>query len=145
MITYADKEQARYWPVSKELMAQYRDSSHTEKDRNGNLIWLKNGLRHRDGDKPAYIGVNGNLGWYQNGELHRDGDKPAVIGRDGDLIWYKNGQRHRICGPSRIYASGRLKWWINGKDITLEVNLWLNGLLWRGTIEQIVEFQLRFA
>ena len=149
MITYADKEQARYWPVSKELMAQYRDGSHTRKSSFGDLIWAQNDQHqyqyHRDGDKPAIICIDGMLTWYQNGQRHRDGDKPAFIGRDSHLEWYKNGDQHRICGPAAICSDGELKWWINGKDITPEVRKWLNRKRWRGTPEQIFEFQLKFV
>ena len=59
MITYAKKEQAKYWPITPELMTQYRDGSHTEKDWNGNFIWYQNGQYHRDGDLPACIGSKG--------------------------------------------------------------------------------------
>ena len=43
MITYAEKERARHWPITSELMAQYRDGSHTGKGRNGTLFWYQNG------------------------------------------------------------------------------------------------------
>jgi len=144
MIAYAEKEQARYWPVSPELMAQYRDGSQTYNDITG-LYWDKNDLRHRDGDKPAIIWADGGLRWYQNGKEHRNGDKPAWIGADGSLIWYQNGQAHRICGPAAISSAGTLEWWINNENITKEVRKWLNRKRWRGTPEQIFEFQLRFT
>lgn len=63
----------------------------------GSKEWYKNGILHRDGDKPAVIS-NGMKVWYKNGQIHRDGDKPAVIRNDGVkqvLIYYKNGQIHR--------------------------------------------------
>ena len=144
MSEYIKKDRTRYWPVSPELMAQYKDGSHTEKNKFDSLIWKKNNKIHRDGDKPAYIGAYGQLEWWQNGQRHRDGDKPTWIGRDGELAWYQNGQMHRICGPAVIYANGKLEWVIYDENITLEVNAWLAGKEWQGTPEQIVEFKLRF-
>lgn len=35
-------------------------------------IWMKNGLYHRDGDKPALIFQNGDLLWMQNGHFKRN-------------------------------------------------------------------------
>ena len=126
-------------------MAQYKDGLHTEKYKNGTLGWWKNGQYHRDGDLPAVITANVRVEWRQNGELHRDGDKPAYIDANGNLQWWQNGQTHRICGPAVIWADGTLEWWINGEEITQEVRAWLNRKRWRGTPEQIVEFQLRFT
>ena len=144
MTKYITQELARYWPISRKLMAQYCDGTHTRKDRNG-LSWYQNNNWHRDGDKPAYIHADGSLEWFQNGELHRDGDKPAGIYADGSLFWYKNGQLHRFGGPALINPDGTLEWVIYDENITPEVRKWLNKKRWRGTTEQIVEFQLRFT
>ena len=144
MSNYANKERARYWPVSSELMAEYSDGSHNYEDSDSSLIWFQNNTIHRDGDKPAYIDANGSLSWYQNDLLHRDGDKPAIIYSDGELGWWQNDQRHRICGPAVINPDGTLAWFIYDENITQEVNLWLAGKEWQGTPEQIVEFKLRF-
>lgn len=144
MIKYITQERKKYWPVSAELMAQYKDGSHTYA-LNGNFFWQnQNGLRHRDGDKPASIGAYGNLEWRQHDKLHRDGDLPAVIYTDGTLQWWKNGQLHRFVDPAVIYSHGELEWWVNDENITEEVNEWLNREEWQGTPEQIVELQLRF-
>ena len=138
---YWQNAHKKYWSISKKLMAQYRDGSHTEKDRDGNLIWKKDGKLHRDGDKPAwissdgtlawvkndqyhrdgdlpaYIGADGRLGWYQNGEMHRDNDKPAWIGADGGLQWYQNGEAHRDGDkPQYIGADGYLRWCQNAQN-----------------------------
>ena len=145
MTSDAKKERARYWPITPELMAQYRDGSHTQKDRNGNLIWRQNGQYHRDGDLPAKIYADGRLLWCKNGKLHRDQDKPSYIGLNGILSWYQTGQRHRFGGPAWIASDDKLEWLINGENITPKVREWLAGEEWRGTPEQIVEFQLRFA
>ena len=63
MITYAKKELARYWPISPELMAQYRDGSHSVNDEFGYLGWMQNDRLHRDGDRPAEIFLDGSLYW----------------------------------------------------------------------------------
>ena len=145
MITYAKKERARYWPITSELMTQYKDGSHSEKDSDGTLRWIQNDKLHRDDDKPAIINSDGGLEWRKNGLYHRDDDKPAYIGPEGRLDWCQNYQRHRICGPAVIRPNGIHEWWVNNKNITQEVNEWLNGEEWQGTPEQIFEFQLRFA
>ena len=142
MSKYIDKERARYWPISRKLMAQYNDGSHSNINDFG-LYWYQNGLAHRDGDLPACISPKGTLIWYQNAKAHRDGDLPAVIHWDGRLEWWRNNKRHRCCGPAIIYNSV-LEWCINGQDITQDVRKWLNRKPWRGTPEQITEFQLRF-
>jgi hypothetical protein len=121
MKKYIATERAKYWPVSKELMAQYKDGSHTYGSKDGTLIWEK------------------------NGQWHRDGDLPAVIYPDGQLEWRQNERLHRLCGPAVIYSNGKLGWLINGKNITQEVCAWLADTKWRGTLEQIAEFQLRFC
>lgn len=121
MISYANKERVKYCSLSSDLMTKYCNGSHTYENRKGDLSWEKDGKWHRDGDLPAWIGADGRLEWWQNNQLHR------------------------ICGPAVIYPSGALEWWINYENITEEVNAWLAGEEWRGSPEQSVEFQLRFA
>ncbi len=58
---------------------------------NGAMRWYKNGLLHRDGDKPAVMYNNGSKEWYKNGELHRGKGQPACVYSDGSKYWYKNG------------------------------------------------------
>ena len=135
MSNYAAQERARWWPVPAELMAQYKDGSHTDEDRcgslewwqndqrhrdgdlpafidaDGTLEWYQNNLRHRDGDRPAIIWANGSLGWCKNNQWHRVGDLPAVIQANGVLHWYQDNQRHRFGGPAIIWPSGTLEWW----------------------------------
>jgi hypothetical protein len=165
------KERELYWPVSPELMASYNDGSHAEKDADGSLEWYKNdqlhrdgdlpariladgrlewyknGLLHRDGDKPALIDASGSLWWFKNRLFHRDGDKPAVIGADGTLAWSKNGDQHRTTGPAVIRPDNKHEYWINGVDITKEVNSWLKTRKYKYplTTEQQVEFTLTFG
>ena len=145
MTKYIDQERAKWWPVSPELLAQYKDGTHTTKDSDGSLFWYQNDQLHRDLDKPAVIGASGALLWCQNDLWHRDEDKPAAIGADGSLAWWQNGGRHRFRGPAVIKPDGTLEWWVNGENITQEVRKWLNRKPWHGTPEQIAEFQLRFT
>ena len=165
------KERELWWPVSPELMASYKDGSHTEKysdgtldwskngdwhrdgdkpawiGADGTLVWCKNSVYHRDGDKPAWIGADGRLEWYKNHVKHRDSDKPALIRADGSLEWYKNGLLHRTTGPAIIRPNNKREYWINGVNITEEVKSWLKIRKYKYpfTPEQQVEFALTFS
>jgi hypothetical protein len=157
------KEQDLWWPVSQELMASYKDGSHTKKWATGSLVWYKtsflhrdgdnplplraDSFLHRDGDKPATIWPDGSLEWRKNGLLHRDGDKPAVIHSNGRLEWWKNGERHRETGPAVIHPNNIQEYWINGNNITKEVESWLETRKYNYpfTPEQQVEFVLTFG
>jgi hypothetical protein len=113
----------------------------------GTLKWCKHGVYHRDGDKPAWIGHDNMLLWYKNGKWHRDGDKPAWIRADGTLVWYNNGHRHRTTGPAVIKPHNKHWYWINGVNITKEVESWLETYQYKYpfTLEQQVEFTLTFG
>jgi len=63
-----------------------------EKYTSGNKYWYKNGLYHRDNNKPAMVYNNGSMFWYKNGKLHRENDLPAIIYSDGTMAWYINGK-----------------------------------------------------
>jgi hypothetical protein len=141
---YRTEERDKWWPVSPELMASYKDGSHTQKLRHGTLQWLKNGKfhrdsdkpaeinavdellwckndeQHRDGDKPAFIGADGSRQWFKNDELHRDGDKPASIHARGTLEWFKNGEYHRLLGPAVIDQNNNFEWWFKGVKILVK-------------------------
>jgi hypothetical protein len=140
------KERELWWPVSPELMASYKDGSHTEELGDGTLRWFKNDRLHRDGDNPAWIYQDGTLAWFKNNQRHRDGDKPAWIGANGTIIWYKNGQRHRMTGPATINQTFKF-YWVNGIEITSEVESWLKTRKYKYpfTPEQQVEFTLTFG
>jgi hypothetical protein len=166
------KERELWWPVSPKLIAEYNDGSHTHGDGSpdwmdwyknsqlhrdgdkparidstGRLVWYKNGQYHRDGDRPAVICATGDLEWWKNGLCHRDGDKPASIGTTGSLGWWKNNLRHRTTGPAIICPNDIHEYWINGVDITAEVNAWLKSRKYKApfTPEQQVEFTLTFT
>lgn len=62
----------------------------------GSQRWMRNGVLHRNGDKPAVINAATGLRmWFVNGYFNRDGDKPAIIAGDGSLAWYKHGNYQR--------------------------------------------------
>jgi hypothetical protein len=113
----------------------------------GTLGWYKNGEKHRDGDKPAWISAAGTLGWYRNGECHRDGDKPARVYAFGKLEWLKNGLLHRTTGPAVIRPDNKREYWINGVNVTKEVESWLKTRKYQDpfTPDQQVEFTLTFG
>jgi hypothetical protein len=162
-------EKNKWWPISPELMATYKDGTNNYHDEvgpywwkngalhrsgdkpaiiytDGTVAWYKNGKKHRDGDKPAYIRGDGQLQWWKNDKLHRDGDMPAFIGIDDRLEWWRNDRTHRITGPAIIYAKNKYEWYNDGVDITKEVRRWLKTKKYKYpfTPEQQVEFQLTF-
>ena len=110
------------WNKSRTI---WDDGTHTSYNESKNYIskyWYKNGLLHRDDDKPAVIEYQ-EIEWYKNGKfyrendkphrisvkgvrnwlisdplnhlLHRDYDRPAVInGFNGYKMWYKKGKQY---------------------------------------------------
>lgn len=85
---------------------------------NGDRMWFKHGVKHRDNDKPAEE-LSSYDAWWQNGEMHRDGDKPAVDSGD-EKIWYKHGLVHRdhdLPAVTRTTFNGSVikEWYKNGK------------------------------
>jgi len=60
-------------------------------DEDGTFFWKKNGLLHRDNDKPALITPDCMLYWYKDGKQHREGSKPAIIYPSGSVLYYKDG------------------------------------------------------
>jgi len=61
-------------------------------DANGTKCWFKDGLRHRDGDKPAVIFTNGTRYWYKWGLRHRSGGRPAIVYADGTKEHWEHGE-----------------------------------------------------
>jgi len=71
------------------------------------MEWFKNGLIHRDNNKPAMTYPDGTMEWWVNGLRHRDNDKPALIHSDTTMEWWVNGLRHRDNDePAVILADG---------------------------------------
>ena len=66
--------------------------------------WSKDGMLHRDNDKPAEICYHKDGSvyleeWFKDGKRHRDNDKPAYIHyfKDGSVDsehWYKYGVQY---------------------------------------------------
>lgn len=62
--------------------------------------------------------------WIKNGLFHRDNNKPAIVDKLGSNLYYKNGLRHRTTGPAVIvqqyndgyprYPYYEYQWWENG-------------------------------
>jgi hypothetical protein len=96
-------------------------SSETVNTKTGMIVkqWHKNGVLHRDGDKPAQVTtMKSDMGsgryvkrqaWFKAGHIHRDGDKPAEIihrehGENVKETYAKYGYTHREPenGPAQI-------------------------------------------
>ncbi len=111
-----------------------------------NEVYRKNGLVHRDADKPACIlyklndqersfddieyqkQIVENEYWYKNDHIHRDGG-PAIIkyrktlNGDSEVVceYYKQGIRHRLDGPAQYLRRAR--------SGSCDVDLWfVNGI-----------------
>ena len=98
-------------------------------DKYGTKRWYKNGLLHREQDKPAIIYENGDKEWWINGKRHRENDKPSVIWVNDPKCWQKNSEYHRLLGYS-IYHNGykwivKDKWLTNGNSLRI-IRLFVN-------------------
>jgi len=110
----------------------------------GQQEWWVNGELHRTAG-PAVIWANGHQEWWVNGELHRT-DGPAVIWADGHQEWWVNCELHRLDGPAVIWANGKKSWFINNRNITDEVEKWLQqqGVIWPWNDATQAQFALTF-
>ena len=74
----------------------------------GRMHFYKNGVMHRDGDRPAIITEDGSLSWLIEGKYHRE-NGPAKIINQGNgahsYHWMKNDKLHREDGPANIWDS----------------------------------------
>lgn len=85
---------------------------------NGMQWWRIDGRLHREGDKPAAVGIDGFQAWLFDGQFHRAADKPAIISQDGSMEWYVNGTRCRSMGkPALVMTSGISRWYTPSGDI----------------------------
>ena len=111
----------------------------------GSQYWELGSKLHRT-DGSAFIDSDGTEIWYHHGQRHRI-DGPAIIHSEGVSVWYVNDKRHRIDGPAIIGPEDYRKWIINGKNITDEVEQWmeLREISWPWDRETQVEFQLTFT
>jgi hypothetical protein len=111
---------------------------------NGAWEWRLHDQLHRV-DGPARIWASGTQWWCLHGELHRV-DGPALIYPDGHCEWYQHGKIHRVAGPAVIYPSGIQYWYVYGRNITKEVEAWMqaNTVTSPFTESQQMEFVLRW-
>ena len=104
-------------------------------------VWYKDNVIHRDDDLPAIKSPDGVQMWYKNGLLHRDNDLPAITCWQY-MQWYRNGLVHREKGPAMIKREGPEYWFINGKDITVQVTNKNNWREW--SLSDFIKFKLKF-
>lgn len=106
-----------------------------------NQFYLDEECRFHKDDGPAFISYSGDRVWFRHGLRHRDGDEPAFTGEEGKA-WYKDGKLHREGKPAIEYADGKTEWWLAGMKLTDdEVREYKEKLLreeWRLAAEEIV-------
>ena len=100
-------------------------------------------LHHIDG--PAIEYVDGRKEWWIDGKLHRI-DGPAIEHADGTKAWYIDGKLHRIDGPAVEWTDGTNQWYINDKEVTKEINNWLNenNITYPFDEDELVQFKMRW-
>jgi hypothetical protein len=53
------------------------------------LIEVENGIDHY-----VRVDISGYVSYHVNNEMHREGNRPALIGINGAKEWYNNGRRY---------------------------------------------------
>ena len=97
---------------------------------------------------------NGNQHWLKDGRYHHE-DGPAFETPAGSREWWVNGLRHRTDGPAIMLVEEEWWineplhgwWWINGEDMTHEVEKWmrLKQISWPWDEATQVEFLLTWT
>jgi len=82
-------------------------------NENNNVLYVKNGVWHRDNDLPAVEYSDGAKTWYKDGNCHRE-NAPANIAPDVEM-WCVEGVKHRYDGPA-LTLHGNQFYYINGKE-----------------------------
>jgi hypothetical protein len=61
---------------------------------------------------------------------------------DGSQYWCLHGKLHRTEGSAYIGEDGRQEWYLNGVDMTSEINAWMEtkGITWPWDAETQMEF-----
>ena len=59
----------------------------------------------------------GDVIWVDDDEELHCLDGPAMITRYYGAVYCCHGQRHRVGGPARIWPSGTVEYWENGKFV----------------------------
>ena len=110
----------------KEMLDRYHHGGSPVLLTNGDQIWYKNGVIHRE-DGPAVITDGGGYHWMQNGEYHRESG-PAIED-DETKSWYIHGKLHREDGPAVVDSDGNEEWWVRGEQISISTLEELHGVL----------------
>lgn len=84
------------------------------------IEWSLNGAVHRYGDLPAIERTNGVLAWHKHGLIFRAGDLPNVISKSEKQWRMAPYGFHRTGGPAIIYADGRERYFLYGREVTRE-------------------------
>jgi hypothetical protein len=104
-------------------------------------FYLDENCRFHHDTEAAFRTLDGDHVWFRHGLRHRDGDEPAFTGEEGKA-WYKDGQLHREGGPAVEYANGKTEWWLQGMKLTDdEVREYRQKLVqeeWRKAADEIV-------
>ena len=87
-------------------------------DPNGNKIYYKDNLYHREGNLPAYEYPDGGRFYYENGKLHRLNGLPAEEYSNGSKSYYEYGELHRLDGPAIDFLDAPSRWYIKGKRLS---------------------------
>ena len=101
--------------------------SHDTVVNDGEIIrYYRDGVLHRDNDKPAVVYSDGSREWWVHGKrLRWDPRSPTEIRCNpatknyevsGTRVWHNiDGQIHREDEPAVIHADGSREWWQNGQ------------------------------
>jgi hypothetical protein len=69
-------------------------------------------------DLPCYFWGKVRLEWFKDGVYHREGDKPAIRNDPCYAVWYKKGKKHRDDPEKPVMISGdRACWIVEGKEV----------------------------
>jgi hypothetical protein len=97
----------------KNNIIEYRDSLD-------NYYYSINNLLQSVDDKPAIIIRDYEEQWFKDGLLHRDNDKPA-ISSEVDRQWLQNGKYHRdLRKPAFISVEEGMEFWFEGEYYSKE-------------------------
>lgn len=81
---------------------------------------MGNGTIYIDGVPEEF---SGNLAEYKDRNVHCIGGPAIIVGKAE--IWMKNGKFHREDGPAMISFVGTFDWHLNDRQITDEVEQWI--------------------
>ena len=114
--SFVDTDGVRKWHRDG-VLHRDGDKPAVVDDTSGVSRWFIDSELHREGDQPAHVDTTqGIRRWHRHGVLHRDGDKPAIEADDGNRRWFVNGNLHRE-GDQPAYIDtkqGTRKWYKRG-------------------------------